>query len=314
MNTREILNIMRTEQLEQLIAIIRRSSFSLAAADLHMAQSTLSISMKNLEKELGITIFRRQGRTVVLTPEGEEVYRRAMVIRQELDSLSHISHEVQKNRYALSVSNSFSLLGGDTITDIYTEHKENILSLKIEDCAINRIIANVSSGKSELGILRFPQYKYELLSRLLEANNLEYIKKCTENACIVVGKNNPLYHIENDCIDIEHIRKYTFATHFSESVDMIWNGFLSDLGITDIRLSLASVGALMDALRTTDLAFIDTKKDNTRLSWYKDIRYIELRPAVVCELGFVKQKGSNLSVLGQMYMNHFDDRVTAWKG
>ena len=48
-------------------AAARHSSFSLAAKELHVSHSTISHHVKGLETALGVTLFLRQNRTVVLT-------------------------------------------------------------------------------------------------------------------------------------------------------------------------------------------------------------------------------------------------------
>lgn len=303
---------MRSEQLLQLICIVEEKSISKAAIKLHIAQSTLSISMKNLEKELGVEIFRKQGRHITLTPMGEEIYRRVMVICQELTELKNITEKIKEEKHILSVANAFSLLGNDTIIDIYNCNKKNIVNLKLEDCAIGRIIENVTRGISELGVVRFPKYKEEVFRRILDLNSLVYEKLALENVCVVVGKANPLYYIDSDKIDIEHIKKFKYVTHLTESMDMIWTSFLNDLNITDIKMSLASLGGVMETIRKTDLAFIDTRKDHTHQEWYNDIRYIEISPPIECELGYIKLKGTNLSDIGKLYIEQIKKRIKNW--
>ena len=56
--------------LQQLLYVIRISdtgSFSRAAEELFVAQPSLTNAMKELEKEIGVTIFNRTGRGVTLT-------------------------------------------------------------------------------------------------------------------------------------------------------------------------------------------------------------------------------------------------------
>lgn len=63
------------EALDVLDAIDRRSSFAKAAEELNKATSALSYTVQKLEEQLGVTLFRRQGRRSVLTPAGELLLR-----------------------------------------------------------------------------------------------------------------------------------------------------------------------------------------------------------------------------------------------
>ncbi len=68
-------------------AIDRLGSITRAAEVLHVAQPALSVAIKKLEDELGVTLFaRQQNRGVNLTPEGRILLRRAQRVFEELDS------------------------------------------------------------------------------------------------------------------------------------------------------------------------------------------------------------------------------------
>jgi DNA-binding transcriptional LysR family regulator len=68
-------------------AVARLGNITRAAAELHVAQPALSVAIKKLEDELGVTLFTRtRNRPVTLTPEGELLMRRARRLIQELES------------------------------------------------------------------------------------------------------------------------------------------------------------------------------------------------------------------------------------
>ncbi|WP_174364285.1 LysR substrate-binding domain-containing protein [uncultured Caballeronia sp.] len=67
--------------------IARLGNITRAAAELHVAQPALSVAIKKLEEEVGVTLFTRgRNRPVTLTPEGELLMRRAKHVFQELES------------------------------------------------------------------------------------------------------------------------------------------------------------------------------------------------------------------------------------
>lgn len=61
---------MDARQLEYFLAIVEHGGFSKAAAALHVAQPSLSQAMANLESDLGVSLFHRLGRGVVLSEAG----------------------------------------------------------------------------------------------------------------------------------------------------------------------------------------------------------------------------------------------------
>ena len=71
---------MDLKQMEYFITIADAGSISSAAKLLHMSQPPLSIQIKNLEEELGTTLFLRDSRHITLTESGKIFYKRAQGI------------------------------------------------------------------------------------------------------------------------------------------------------------------------------------------------------------------------------------------
>ena len=63
--------------MEYYLAVVREGNISAAAEALHVAQPSLSRQMKELEEELGVTLFQRGSRRITLTEEGMVLRRRA---------------------------------------------------------------------------------------------------------------------------------------------------------------------------------------------------------------------------------------------
>src|ERR1700755_2615591 len=76
---------MDVRSLRYCMAIAHLGSFTRAAEALHVAQPALSVSVKKLEEELGVTLFVRNARKVVPTVEGEILLKRAQRIFTEMD-------------------------------------------------------------------------------------------------------------------------------------------------------------------------------------------------------------------------------------
>lgn len=74
-------------QMLYFVTIANSDSMTKAAEKLCLSQSTLSLSYRKLEEELGVTLFRREGRRLVLTPEGEIFCAEAEAILDQVDEL-----------------------------------------------------------------------------------------------------------------------------------------------------------------------------------------------------------------------------------
>ena len=79
--------LMTIQQLHYAIVISETGSLSKAAEVLYITQPSLSGSMQELEKELGITIFHRSGRGVTLTNDGAEFITYARQVHQQYETL-----------------------------------------------------------------------------------------------------------------------------------------------------------------------------------------------------------------------------------
>jgi DNA-binding transcriptional LysR family regulator len=66
--------VIETSQLQTFVAVAKARSFSKAAESLHVTQSAISQSIKNLESKLDTAVFKRSGKNVVLTPAGEKLF------------------------------------------------------------------------------------------------------------------------------------------------------------------------------------------------------------------------------------------------
>ena len=93
---------MTFQQIRYFDAIVRTGSMSHAADQLFISQPSLSVSISNLEKELGVPLFERRGRSVTLTVEGEAFVPHAQQILQSVE-------EARIHMNALSQSAGHSL-------------------------------------------------------------------------------------------------------------------------------------------------------------------------------------------------------------
>lgn len=78
---------MERRQLEYFVAVVEHGGFTSAAAALHVAQPSLSRSIRNLEHELGVELFHRVGRSAVLSAAGEALTDRARLVLRDIEAL-----------------------------------------------------------------------------------------------------------------------------------------------------------------------------------------------------------------------------------
>ncbi|MBR2722044.1 MAG: LysR family transcriptional regulator [Clostridia bacterium] len=97
---------MDTQSLKTFVTVARLGSFTRAADELHYAQSTVTVQIQHLEKELGFPLFERVGRKTQLTGGGKEFLRYA----EQLLSLAERARTVGKDHTHMKGSISIGVL------------------------------------------------------------------------------------------------------------------------------------------------------------------------------------------------------------
>lgn len=150
-------------------------SFSKASSQLHISQPTISEHIKNLETELGCSLFERLGRSIIPTREAELMYPRAMHIIEEADRLkkdmlsSSGAMRGEMTIGASTIPGSYILPG--LCHDFRSEHPEVSFRVLIEDSQrvtdmvlAHEVIMGVVGSRMDNGLLKYaPFYKDELV-------------------------------------------------------------------------------------------------------------------------------------------------------
>lgn len=79
-------------QIQFALAVSRHRHFKRAAEECEVSQSALSLGIAEMEKNLGVAIFERNNKHVVVTPIGEELLERAQQIYLDVQQLMHRAH------------------------------------------------------------------------------------------------------------------------------------------------------------------------------------------------------------------------------
>lgn len=82
---------MNLRELEYLVAVARFRHFGKAAAHCNVSQPALSMQLKKLENELGVALFERNNKQVLITPMGVKITMRAQMILQQAADLKQFA-------------------------------------------------------------------------------------------------------------------------------------------------------------------------------------------------------------------------------
>ena len=78
-------------QLKYIVTVAKQGSINKAAKELFIAQPSLTAAIKELEQELGITIFSRTNKGVIVSTEGEEFLGYARQVIEQTNLKKNIS-------------------------------------------------------------------------------------------------------------------------------------------------------------------------------------------------------------------------------
>jgi len=145
----------RLRQLEYLVAICDAGSFSAAAAELYVAQPSLSQQVKALERELGVELLARGRSPLRLTPAGQVFLPYARQVLQTVDQAKEAVRDVIEGRqghvHVLTVRSVASGVLPASIARWHTLHPETLL--RLHDYSHRRDLESASrEGRGDLSI------------------------------------------------------------------------------------------------------------------------------------------------------------------
>lgn len=88
------------EQWRVFQAIIEQGGYAQAATYLHRSQSAISYSISKLQKQLGISLLKLEGRKAILTEQGKVLLRRSRQLLEEASEIENFSHQLSLGREA----------------------------------------------------------------------------------------------------------------------------------------------------------------------------------------------------------------------
>lgn len=91
--------IMKIQQLEYFIAVVKYNSFTQAAKMIHISQPSLTATIKRMENDLGYELFIRTTKAIKITEKGIQFYHHAVKLVEEY-------HQTMEKMYDLNVSQS----------------------------------------------------------------------------------------------------------------------------------------------------------------------------------------------------------------
>ena len=187
--------------IKYAVEVARLGSLSKAAETLLIAQPNISRSIKELESDLGISIFNRSAKGMVLTPEGEEFINYAKSILNQIDEVEMLyKHGApKKQKFSISVPRACY------ISDAFAEFSKSIdkdpAEIFYKETNSQRTINNVLNNDYKLGIIRYAENYDKYFKEMLEEKGLVYEVVSEFSYGLIMNNKNPLAEKESITFD-----------------------------------------------------------------------------------------------------------------
>lgn len=182
---------MNIQQLRYVVAIANSGTFREAAEKMFVSQPSLSISVRDLEKELGFKIFSRTSSGTFLTRRGMEFYEKAQQLVKGFDSFEHLYLQSDEENAEFSVSSQHYDFLPPLITE-FSERFPDYNNFRIFESTTVQILDEVAQGHSELGIIYLNARNVKGIMQKLDKLRLEAVDMIRFQTHIYLRKGHPL--------------------------------------------------------------------------------------------------------------------------
>ena len=198
------------------VEVARTRSISRAAENLFMGQPNLSRAIKELEADLGITIFKRTSKGITVTADGEQFLRYAKRILDQVDEIEELYKKGAgaKQRLAVCVPRA-SYIAKAVVEFSKSIRTDTPAEISYRETNSSRAINSLLNGECDLGIIRY-QVKYEkYFQSLFLEKHLSSEVITNFSYLLVMSRHNRLAQKEEillddlqDFIEISHADPY----------------------------------------------------------------------------------------------------------
>jgi DNA-binding transcriptional LysR family regulator len=184
---------MNLQYLRYALEISRTGSISKAAENLSVAQPNLSRAVKELESQLGISIFERTRTGMTVTPEGERLLSAGERILREVGELETMFDGEAIPRESLSVmATPSAYLSHAFVSFCASLPEDRIYETRYSEGNLTETLDAVVSGKAKLGIIRIPLHFEKYYTDKLTAKELKYETVTEFSPVILAGLGSSL--------------------------------------------------------------------------------------------------------------------------
>lgn len=205
---------MTITQLRYAIVVANSNSMGEAARTLFISQPSLSASIRELEKEIGIKLFIRSNRGISVTAEGKEFigYARQVVEQFQLIETRYVDNEHVKKKIGISLQHyAFAV---KAFVEMVKQFGMSEYEFAIHETQTYEVIEDVASLRSEIGILYLNEFNRQVLTKIFLEKGIEYKELLKCGIYVYMYKQHPLVkdlneeELKKKVITLEELEEY----------------------------------------------------------------------------------------------------------
>lgn len=198
---------MNIQYLKYVVEVDKMGSINKAAKNLYMGQPNLSAAIKELEKDLGISIFYRSKKGVFLTKEGEKFLVYAKKIISDINQLESLytANTDSTIRFSIAACRAtyITMAVSNFINDLKNKKE---MTVNFNETNSLNVIHEVANGNAEIGIIRCQNIHENFFVSLLKSKNLIFEPLWEFKMLLTFSENHPLALKKK--IKAEMLKKY----------------------------------------------------------------------------------------------------------
>jgi len=197
--------------MKYALEVAKSGSLNRASEKLFVAQPNLSRAIKDLEGELGITIFERSAKGMKLTHDGEDFVRRASDIVSQIDKVEHIYKHRTGPQQMFSLCSPKASYVADAFIKFAPVLDKKTTEAIYHETNVDRIINSILDFDYKLGIVRCSASHEKFYKSLFENKGLTYRPLTELSYILVMNRECPL--AKKEYIHLQDLAEYALIAH-----------------------------------------------------------------------------------------------------
>jgi DNA-binding transcriptional LysR family regulator len=203
-------SILTLQQLKYIVVTAEKGSVSKASKELFISQPSLTNAIKELEKELGITIFDRTNKGIFVSKEGEIFLGYARQVLEQVSLLEERYHGKKSQKYQFCVSTQHYSFAVNAFVDLIKEFGGDEYDFSIRETQTYEIIEDVAHMKSEIGVLYLDDFNETVLNKMIQQKDLTFTELFVATPHVFISAQNPL--ASKPSVTLEDLQPYPYLS------------------------------------------------------------------------------------------------------